>query len=80
MFFFRKAMAEGTGPNDARHVVWAIIKFFYYYFYVLLILTIIYIDITHVFNGSGKAGDKNRPKQCNWCHLGPFHHPPSLNP
>ena len=63
-------MAEETGPNNARHVIWAIIKFFYYYFCVLLILTIIYIDTTHVVTGSGKAGDENGPKQCQMHCLG----------
>ena len=63
-------MAEETGLNDARRVVWVIIKFLYYYFCVLLILTIIYIDTTHVFNGSGKAGDENGPKQRIWHCLG----------
>ena len=64
---FLKAMAEETGPNDARCVIWAIIfflaiiKFFYYYFCVLLILTIIYIDTTHVFNGSRKQVTKTGP-------------------
>ena len=31
--YLQEAMTKRTGPNDTKHVVWAISKCFYYYYY-----------------------------------------------
>ena len=58
-------MAEETGPNDARHVVWAIIKFFYYDFCGLLIQKL-YIQIQPMFlMAQGRQVTKTGPNNAS---------------
>ena len=58
-----------TGPNDARHVVWAIGKYFFFLFHVLLNLTNVFCLLKFYmhYKGTERVGigsdEKNGPKR-----------------
>ena len=61
----------GMGPNDARHVVWAI-WYVFFFFCVLLIFTNTkcYIQYFYAKKGWDGSSDENGPKQCETHCLG----------
>ena len=54
------------GPNDARHVVWALGEFFLIYSCFFLYTNDFY---RYYLRNTGKNGD-NGPKRCDMCRLG----------
>ena len=67
----RKVATTRTGPNDAKHVVWAISKSFFFSIRVLLILTNIYRFLSYEM-AWGKQRWRERAQTMRIASFGPL--------